>query len=85
VLVDVAGYILKISEDKEERRYMSVYRSSHLYSRDSKWIRIRGSLKLLWTKMSARKSFTTRNENQDLQLSVRLTPVLIQFLSIIIK
>jgi hypothetical protein len=29
--------------------------------------------------------FTARNENQDLQISVRLTPVLIQFLSITIK
>jgi len=82
VLVDVAAHILKRFADKEERRCLSASRSSHLYSRESRWIGVRGNLKLLWTKPAARKFFTARNENQDLQLSVRLTPVLIQFLSI---
>jgi hypothetical protein len=47
VLVDVAAYIRKSLADKEGRRCVSASRSSHLYSRDSRCIGVRGNLKVL--------------------------------------
>ena len=66
-------------------RYLSASLSSHLYSWGSRWIGFGGNLKLLLTKPTTRKCLTARNENEDLQLSVILTLVLIKFLSITIK